>query len=113
MSPASPTLLVVDDEPKIRRILELSLSDLGYRVLGAANATEAETLLSEEPVDLVLADLQLPDRSGIELLERIRAAHADLPVILITAYGSVETAVRAIKLGAFDYVVKPFAVEEI
>jgi two-component system response regulator AtoC len=113
MSPASPTLLVVDDEPKIRRILELSLSDLGYRVLGAANAGEAEQLLAAEPIDLVLADLQLPDRSGIELLERIRAAHADLPVILITAYGSVESAVRAIKLGAFDYVVKPFAVEEI
>ncbi|MEJ2678770.1 MAG: sigma-54 dependent transcriptional regulator, partial [Gemmatimonadota bacterium] len=64
-------------------------------------------------VDLVLADLQLPDRSGIELLEGIRSANAELPVILMTAYGSVETAVRAIKLGAFDYVVKPFAVEEI
>ncbi|MEJ2217737.1 MAG: sigma-54 dependent transcriptional regulator [Gemmatimonadota bacterium] len=110
---ASPTLLVVDDEPKIRRILELSLTDLGYRILGAADAAEAERLLAAEPVDLVLADLQLPDRSGIELLERIRATYADLPVILITAYGSVESAVRAIKLGAFDYVVKPFAVEEI
>jgi two-component system, NtrC family, response regulator AtoC len=113
MSPANPTLLVVDDEPKIRRILELSLSDLGYRVLCAANAAEAEALLAGEAVDLVLADLQLPDRSGIELLEGIRSANAELPVILMTAYGSVETAVRAIKLGAFDYVVKPFAVEEI
>ncbi len=113
MSPASPTLLVVDDEPKIRRILELSLSDLGYRVLGAANAAEAEQQLAAEAIDLVLADLQLPDRSGIDLLERIRATHAELPVILMTAYGSVESAVRAIKLGAFDYVVKPFAVEEI
>lgn len=113
MSPASSTLLVVDDEPKIRRILELALGDLGYRVLCAVDAESGERMVAAEPVDLVLADLQLPGRSGIELLERIRAAHPDLPVILITAHGSVESAVRAIKLGAFDYVVKPFAVEEI
>ncbi len=113
MSPSIPTLLVVDDEARIRRILELSLSDLGYRVLCAGTAADAERVLEAEPVDLVLTDLQLPDRSGIELLERIRGTRAELPVILITAYGTVESAVRAIKLGAFDYVVKPFAVEEI
>ncbi len=108
-----PTLLVVDDEARIRRILELSLGDLGYRVLCAGNAAEAERMLATDAVDLVLTDLQLPDRDGIELLERVRATRSDLPVILITAYGTVESAVRAIKLGAFDYVVKPFAVEEI
>ncbi|HET9983753.1 MAG TPA: sigma-54 dependent transcriptional regulator [Longimicrobiales bacterium] len=108
-----PTLLVVDDEPRIRRILELSLEDLGYRVLGAGTAAEAERALDAERVDMVITDLQLPDRSGIELLERIRTSRGDLPVILVTAFGTVESAVRAIKLGAFDYVVKPFAVEEI
>jgi two-component system, NtrC family, response regulator AtoC len=110
---SEPTLLVVDDEPKIRRVLELSLADAGYRVLTAATAGDALHLLATERVDLVLTDLQLPDRSGLELLAEVRAARADLPVILITAYGTVESAVRAIRAGAFDYVMKPFRVEEI
>jgi two-component system, NtrC family, response regulator AtoC len=110
---SEPTLLVVDDEPNIRRVLELSLGDEGYRVLTAATAAEASRLLAAERVDLVLTDLQLPDRSGLELLADIRASRADLPVILITAYGTVESAVRAIRAGAFDYVMKPFRVEEI
>jgi two-component system response regulator AtoC len=110
---SEPTLLVVDDEPNIRRLLELSLGDGGYRVLTAATAAEASRLLASERVDVLLTDLQLPDRSGLELLAEVRAARADLPVILITAYGTVESAVQAIRAGAFDYVMKPFRVEEI
>ena len=110
---SEPTLLVVDDEPNIRRVLELSLGDAGYRVLTASTAAQASRLLAAERVDLLLTDLQLPDRSGLELLDEVRAARADLPVILITAYGTVESAVQAIRAGAFDYVMKPFRVEEI
>ncbi|HEU0301081.1 MAG TPA: sigma-54 dependent transcriptional regulator [Longimicrobium sp.] len=110
---SEPTLLVVDDEPNIRRVLELSLGDAGYRVLTASTAAQASRLLAAERVDLLLTDLQLPDRSGLELLDEVRAARPDLPVILITAYGTVESAVQAIRAGAFDYVMKPFRVEEI
>ena len=110
---SEPVLLVVDDEANIRRILELSLGDLGYRVLTASTAAQASRRMADERVDLLLTDLQLPDRSGLELLAEVRAARPDLPVILITAYGTVESAVQAIRAGAFDYVMKPFRVEEI
>ncbi len=106
-------ILVVDDEPRIRRVLELALSDLGYRVVLADDLAAARTRLAAERVQLVLADLQLPDGTGLDLLEDIREERDDLPVILMTAYGTVETAVQAMKLGAFDYVVKPFSVDEI
>ncbi len=109
----SETLLVVDDEPRIRRIVEMALEDRGYSVLTAGSAEEAERLLAEEGVDLVVADLQLPGRSGLELLADMRRRHIDLPFILITAYGTVETAVEAIKAGAYDYVLKPFGMEEL
>jgi two-component system, NtrC family, response regulator AtoC len=108
-----PTILVVDDEPRIRRILELSLTDLGYRVSCVEDVGKAQGVLAEERVDLVLTDLALPDRTGLDLLAELRAAGNDVPVILITAFGTVESAVKAIKLGAFDYVVKPFSIEEL
>ncbi len=109
----SEKLLVVDDEPRIRRIVEMALEDRGYSVLTAASAEEAWTLLTGDAVDLVVADLQLPGRSGLELLADMRRKRIDLPFILITAYGTVESAVEAIKAGAFDYVLKPFGMEEL
>ncbi len=109
----TPTILVVDDEPRIRRVLELALGDLSYRVLLADSGEAARRRLREDAADIVLLDLQLPDVSGLDLLAEIRGERSELPVILMTAYGTVETAVQAMKLGAFDYVVKPFAVEEI
>jgi DNA-binding NtrC family response regulator len=110
---SEPALLVVDDERHIRRVLQLSLGDAGYRVLEADSFASAKAVLGAERVDLVLTDLQLPDRSGLELLEALRATRPDLPVILITAYGTVETAVAAMRCGAFDYVTKPFRMEEL
>jgi two-component system response regulator AtoC len=107
------TVLVVDDEARIRRLLEMALSDGGYDVLVAGSAEDAEALLGEEAVDLVLTDLALPGRSGIEFLSDLRARGEEIPVILITAFGTVESAVQAMKLGAFDYVIKPFRTEEI
>jgi two-component system response regulator AtoC len=110
---ATDTILVVDDEARIRRLLEMALADAGYRVLLAGSAEEAEKLLEEEAVELVLTDLALPGRSGLDLLSHLRAQGGEIPVILITAFGTVESAVEAMKLGAFDYVIKPFRTEEI
>jgi len=110
---ATDTVLVVDDEARIRRLLEMALSDSGYRVLTAGSAEEAEYFLEKEAVDLVLSDLALPARSGLDLLARLRSQGSETPVILITAFGTVESAVEAMKLGAFDYVIKPFRTEEI
>lgn len=109
----SETVLVVDDEPRIRRIVEMALGDRGYRVLTAASAEDAADVLARESVDTVVTDLQLPGRSGLDFLADVRTSHPDLPVILITAFGTVETAVEAIKAGAFDYVLKPFSVDEL
>ncbi|MGD2069613.1 MAG: sigma-54 dependent transcriptional regulator [Gemmatimonadota bacterium] len=109
----SETVLVVDDEPRIRRIVEMALGDRGYRVLTAPSAEDAWDVLEDGGVDVVVTDLQLPGRTGLELLADVRRRHPRLPVILITAFGTVESAVEAIKAGAFDYVLKPFGVEEL
>ncbi len=107
------TLLIVDDEPRIRRIVQMALEDRGYAVLTAGSAEEAEEIVSAREIDLVIADLQLPGRSGLDLLGDLRRDRPAVPVILITAFGTVETAVEAIKAGAFDYVLKPFGIEEL
>ncbi|MCA9739154.1 MAG: sigma-54 dependent transcriptional regulator [Gemmatimonadota bacterium] len=107
------TVLVVDDEPRIRRIVEMGLGDRGYRVLTATSAEEAERIFAAERIEAVVTDLQLPGRTGLELLAWVRERNPGVPVILITAFGTVETAVEALKAGAFDYVLKPFGMEEM
>ncbi len=109
----SETVLVVDDEPHIRRIVEMALGDRGYRILTAPSAEDAAGVLERERVQAVVTDLQLPGRSGLDLLADVTERWPGLPVILITAFGTVESAVEAIKAGAFDYVLKPFSVEEL
>jgi len=106
-------VLVVDDEFRIRRIVEMALSDRGFRVSTAPSAEAAEEVLARDAVDIVVTDLQLPGRSGLDLLSHVRRTQPDVPVILITAFGTVESAVEAIKAGAYDYVLKPFSVEEL
>jgi two-component system response regulator AtoC len=106
-------VLVVDDEFRIRRIVEMALTDRGFRVTTAASAEAAEEILARDTVDIVVTDLQLPGRSGLDLLSHVRRAQPEVPVILITAFGTVESAVEAIKAGAYDYVLKPFSVEEL
>jgi len=107
------TLLIVDDDDGMRRMLQLMLEGFGYRVLAAESVEAARVQLEREQVDIIFTDLQLPGASGLDLLAHARAAFPDVPVVLITAYATVETAVRAIKLGAFDYLVKPFRIDEI
>ena len=106
-------ILVIDDEPDIRESLEILLSAEGYRVDLAPNATEGLKRLENSTFDLVLLDLMMPDKSGMQVLEEIRGRDRETPVFLITAYGSVEVAVEALKHGANDYFSKPWDNEKL
>jgi len=108
-----PTILIIEDEARMRRLLELDLAEAGFETLSAPDAESALTLLNKERVDLVLTDLKLPGMTGLEFLQAARRSHAALPVVVMTAYGTVETAVEAMKAGAADYVLKPFSLAEI
>ena len=107
------TILIVEDEAKMLRLLQLNLGEEGYTTLQAPDAETGLKLLRQEKVDLVLTDLKLPRMDGLEFLQTLRRSNATLPVILMTAYGTVETAIEAMKAGASDYVLKPFSMEEI
>src|SRR5450432_240193 len=106
-------ILVIDDESEIREGLELLLTSEGYSVDLAQNGTEGERRLGQKLYDLILLDLMMPDKSGMEVLRDLRASDTDTPVFMITAYGSVEGAVRALKLGANDYFPKPWDNEKL
>ena len=107
-------VLVVDDEPSITSALEFVLGDEGYEVSTAGSVAEAITRLqSGRPFDLVFTDLRLPDATGIELLDRIKADAPDTQVVLITAHGSLDVIIEAIKRGAYYYVEKPFTPEQV
>jgi DNA-binding NtrC family response regulator len=108
-----PTILIVEDEAKMRRLLELNLGDDGFTTFSAEDAETGLKLLRENPVDLILTDLKLPGMNGLEFLQAIKRQNAALPVVVMTAFGSVETAVDAMKAGASDYVLKPFSLTEM
>jgi len=107
------SILVVDDEPDIRESLEVLLASEGYRVTLASNAGEGLKRLESANYDLVLLDLMMPDKSGLEVLDEVRLRDRETPIFLITAYGSVETAVTALKRGANDYFSKPWDNEKL
>jgi DNA-binding NtrC family response regulator len=108
-----PTILIIEDEAKMRRLLELNLGDDGFKTLSAGDAETGLNLLGSEPVHLVLTDLKLPGMSGLEFLQAAKRQNSALPIVVMTAFGSVETAVEAMKAGASDYVLKPFSLAEI
>src|SRR6266536_2260747 len=108
-----PAILIVEDEAKMRRLLELNLGDDGFTTFSAEDAETGLKLLRENPIDLVLTDLKLPGMNGLEFLQTVKRHNAALPVVVMTAFGSVETAVEAMKAGASDYVLKPFSLTEM
>lgn len=107
------TILVIDDEEHLRWILSKALTKAGYRMLAAASGQEGLRLVGEQQPDLILLDLRLPDLDGIAILKQIKKEHSRLPVIVITAHGTVETAIEAMKTGAVDYLTKPFDLDEL
>ena len=112
MSGPEPLVLVVEDEPQVRRFLRAALSSRGYRLLEAATAREAEQLATSHLPDLLLLDLGLPDRDGIELTRALRG-WTRAPIIVLSARGREEDKVHALDAGADDYLTKPFGVNEL
>jgi len=108
-----PTVLIIEDEAKMRRLLELNLGEDGFKTLSSGDAETGLKLLTSEPVHLVLTDLKLPGMSGLQFLQTAKQENPALPIVVMTAFGSVETAVEAMKAGASDYVLKPFSLAEI
>ncbi len=107
------TILIVDDDKSLREFLEIFLSQEGYKPLVAKDGHEALSLLEKHDVALVLSDIRMPEMDGVDLLRRIKQKDPDIPVILITAFASLETAVDAMKEGALDYITKPFQLDEL
>ena len=107
------TILVVDDEKNYLLIMQTLLSEEGYEVLTANSGVEALSVMEQNDLDLVLTDMTMPKMDGIQLLGRIKQTQPDLPVIIMTAFGTVEKAVEAMKTGAFDYITKPFQNEDL
>jgi DNA-binding NtrC family response regulator len=108
-----PRILIVEDRDSLRRMLELALRQGGYEVSAAADGREGMRLLREHPFDFVLTDLKLPDATGIEVLAASREAQPRAPVVVLTGYGTVGTAVEAMKLGAYDFLEKPLEIDDL
>jgi len=108
-----PRILVIDDEAIVRVSCQRALAPESYDVEATSRGDEALKRLAEENFDIVLTDLKMPDMDGIEVLKKIKESWPQLVVIIITGYGTVSTAVQAIKLGAFDYIEKPFTPDDI
>lgn len=106
-------ILVIDDSDDINQIIKMALQDEGYQVTTYQKGTEAMDFLEQESPDLILLDILLPDVHGLSMLTQIKQDKPHIPVIMITAFASVETAVKAIKDGAEDYICKPFRVDEL
>jgi DNA-binding response OmpR family regulator len=111
--PDESTILIIDDEVNLRRSLSLILQRNGYKVTCAASAHEGLQFLLAGPYDLVFLDIKLPDRSGISILPEIRQQYPEMPVLILTAHASLETAIEAVRQGARDYLLKPIDPQKI
>src|SRR5690242_19412875 len=110
---SSPRILVVDDEADLRELLEITLLRMGLDVDSAATLKDARDYLTQHEYALVLTDMRLPDGLGLELVREVTAQFRNTPIAVVTAYGSAENAVIALKAGAFDYVTKPVVLDEL
>ena len=106
-------ILVVDDEESIREFFEIMLKKEGYEVTTAEDGARAKEILTKKSFDMVISDMQMPHVTGLELLKHVRESYPDLVFMIITAFGTTETAVEAMKLGAYDYLTKPFKIDEV
>src|SRR6266498_1364879 len=107
------TILVVDDDPDIREVLRDRLESLGYEVLTASNGKDALESINKQSPQMVLLDIEMPEMNGLEVLKEVRSRQMDLTVVMITAYGTIERAVEAMKEGAYDFIPKPFEPDHI
>jgi two-component system response regulator PilR (NtrC family)/two-component system response regulator HydG len=107
------TVLVVEDDDAMRDLLVEELSEAGYHVLEAGGGRSGIQVVREQEVDLVITDLRMPDLDGFDLIRDIKATPSSPHIVMITAFGSIETAIKAVKLGAYDYITKPFELEEL
>jgi two-component system response regulator AtoC len=106
-------VMVIDDEPLMRITVQDALAAEGYKVITAETGGNGLTLLRENQADMVITDLRLPDMDGIQILREVKTFSPETQVILITAYGSIDSAVTAMKQGASDYLTKPFSMDEL
>jgi len=106
-------ILVVDDEESIREFLEIMLKKEGYEVTLAEDGQKAKELLAKKSFDMIISDLQMPHVTGIELLKHVKETAPEIVFMMITAFGTTETAVEAMKMGAYDYITKPFKIDEV
>lgn len=106
-------VLIADDEETVRNLLQRALAEAGYNVVTAANGQDTLDKVSQLNVSVVLLDIRMPGLSGIEVLQRLIANQPDICVIMVTAVGDAQTAVEAIKLGAYDYIAKPFNLDDV
>ena len=109
----SHSILIIDDEPNLRRSLGLILQRAGYVITTASNASEAMHVLQAGAYDLAFLDIKLPDQNGLELLPRIRKLYPEMPILILTAHATLDTAIGAVRLGARDYLLKPIDPESI
>src|SRR5260221_13169332 len=106
-------ILIVDDKASMRKMLKEALEGQGHQCRAASSGVEALMLLKKDACDLLLTDLRMPEISGMELLREVKDSASETAVVLMTAYGSVETAVEAMRLGAADFLPKPFSLEHL
>ena len=109
----TPKILIIDDDTSLRRVLEYNLQEEGYEVCAAADGEEGLLLFAEQQPELVITDLKMPGISGFQVLDAVKKRSPQVPVMVLTAFGAVATAVEAMKLGAYDYITKPFNRDEL
>ncbi len=110
---AKTKLLIVDDEEAIREVVSTLLEALGYECASVSNGRLAKEFLLQHPVDMVLSDMVMPEMDGLSLVEWLRKAEPDIPVIMVTAMHDLSTALEAIRRGAYDYILKPFEKDQL
>ena len=108
-----PRILVTDDEESIREFLDIMLRKEGYEITCVEDGKQAADILKKKTFDMVISDLQMPNMTGIELLKHVRESYPELIFMMITAFGTTESAVEAMKMGAYDYITKPFKIDEV